>query len=438
MYVHPDTDQLPGEPRRVRAATAPFAVMTTLYGLSVTALLLLTLGLWPLALLGVAVWGWVPCQPRADQVLRYLKAAWTERPPPPGIPPLSRVWLSLCVLQKVALTPLRLLAWHLDELLYGRRLRDTPVVAPVIVLSAARSGSTQIARYLEEDPGLAAPAMIQCVFPYLWLWRLTRATLGRVLPAETLDDLLHRSMTREFIERHELDALRTDSFEVMYFALQLIHLSPMFGPAFMADEFVFAGTAAHNRRMWDQDFPAFIDRLGRKTLLFSGLGPDGAPRRLFIKGHFLDGADAVARRFPDARFLTVIRKPISRIRSQLNHMHGNPFEESLGAAPWAWLTEVIVPAEVAYCRAEQAWFTRAEGPARTVVRFSDYVSDLEGTMRTVYRACLDTEALPPHVPTEHAPRERTSYTVNRSLEQLGVDSDAVEAQLQGYIAWCAT
>ena len=44
----------------------------------------------------------------------------------------------------------------LDECIYGRKLRETPLVAPLIEISAGRSGSTQIARYLEEDERLVA------------------------------------------------------------------------------------------------------------------------------------------------------------------------------------------------------------------------------------------------------------------------------------------
>jgi hypothetical protein len=85
---------------------------------------------------------------------------------------------------------------------------------------------------------------------------------------------------------------------------------------------------------------------------------------------------------------------------------------------------------------EQAWFSRNDGPRRCVLRFSEYVRDLEGTMRKVYRECLDTEELPPHVPRQHPPRKRTQYLLDRSLAQVGVNEAELDARLAPYIAWC--
>jgi hypothetical protein len=41
-----------------------------------------------------------------------------------------------------------------------------------------------------------------------------------------------------------------------------------------------------------------------------------------------------------------------------------------------------------------------------LIRFKDFVADLEGTMLSLCRDCFGDEALPAHVPTEHTPRER--------------------------------
>ena len=56
-------------------------------------------------------------------------------------------------------------------------------------------------------------------------------------------------------------------------------------------------------------------------------------------------------------------------------------------------------------------------------------------MRQVYRCCLGVADLPPHVPRNHAPRERKRYSVDRSLAELGVDEAALRSQLADYIAW---
>jgi hypothetical protein len=172
-------------------------------------------------------------------------------------------------------------------------------------------------------------------------------------------------------------------------------------------------------------------------LLHAGPGPDGAPRRIFIKGHFLCAADFLARRYPDAIFLTMIRDPAPRLQSTVNFLRSTPFDESMGGpAPWAWLGAAVAKSETAYCEIEQDWFTREPGPRRCVVRFADYVRDLEGAMTQIYRECLDSPTLPPWVPRTHEPRKRHGYTYDRSLAAVGIDEAALEQRLASYIAWC--
>ena len=435
MHVHPASDHLSGEPVRVRAATAPFAARLLLRGALIALLGLLTAGLWPLFLVGVVVMGWPPHQPRPAEVRRYLHSTWTARPPEPGIPPLSRAWLTLCILKRLFLVPAHGLAWYLDEVIFHRALRDTPVRAPLLNMSAARSGSTQLARYLEADPALAAPSTVQILFPYLWLWRLA-PLFSNLITAAHVRALFKARFPEEFHQRHEGDPFLTDTFEVLFYFHHLHILSPLLGPTVMLDDFPFAGSAKHNQQFWTEDFVAFLDRVGRKTLIFAGPGPDGHPKRLFIKGHFLEARDALAQRYPSAHFLTVIRDPIARLQSAINHLHGNAFEEPLGAAPWAWLVPTTEAAVRTYCQVEKQWFTQESGPARTVIRFSSYVRDLEGTMTLVYRSCMGAEVLPDHVPIQHIPRERKKYMVSRTLQQLGVDAEAFATQLQDYLDWC--
>lgn len=435
MYVFPDSDRLPHEPLRVRKAALPFLAVLAREALFALGLVLLGAPVWPLFALGLVIWGWPPHLPRLSQIGRYLWLAWTARPPPPGLAPLSRVYLSLNLLLRLAAVPLLGLAWHLDELLYGRALAKQPVRAPLVLLSAARSGSTQIGHYLESDPRLVSPSVLMALAPYLWLWRLVGRWGGGRIGPERLKQLLDDQSPEEFVERHEGHPLRTDTLEILYLLSKGKLLSMALGPAVIRSDFAPSGPAARAQPHWARDFVAFADRLGRKTLLHAGPGPDGQPRRLFIKGHFQAADEALARAWPDAHFLTVLRDPVSRLKSVLNHLHANPFCEDLGAVPWAWLAAVVPEFEAEYDLYELAWFTAASGPARTTVRFKDYQHDLKGTMTLLYQRCMGEETLPAHVPTEHVARERANYRVNRGLAELGIDEAAYRARLAAVIAF---
>ena len=180
----------------------------------------------------------------------------------------------------------------------------------------------------------------------------------------------------------------------------------------------------------------FLDALGRKTLLEARPDPEGQPRRLLIKGHFLLAAPALAARYPDARFLTVLRAPERRLQSLINFLRCQGTVAPCPAVPWPWLVEYACTAEVAYCETEQTWFQEPARPRRCVVRFDDYLRDLPGTMQAVYHACLDRD-LSPHVPRVHAARVRSDYSVDRSLAELGVDEAALKERLAAYRRWCA-
>jgi len=397
----------------------------------------LTLWLWPVYVALAAVYGRAPNVPRWRQILRYLRLTWSVEPPPPGLTLVDRLWLSVSIARLTATVPLFGVAWLLDELLYGRQLREVAIVAPLIEVSAARSGSTQLARYLEADPHLVAPPMIHCMFPFLWAWRLVPRTLGRIVSAERAAGRAFASIPEAMRERHEADPFLTDTFELSLLGRHLNHLSLRLGPEVAADDFAFGPLAPHNRALWEEDFVRLFDGVARKTLLDAEPGPDGAPRRLFIKGHFLCAADFLAHRHPDATFLTIIREPGPRLQSAVNFLRTTPFDESMGGpAPWAWLGAGIGRSEAAYCEIEQEWFTREAGPRRCVVRFADYVRDLEGTMARIYRECLDTETLPPWVPRTHAPRKRHDYTYDRSLAAVGIDEESLNQRLSSYISWC--
>lgn len=429
-------EHLPGEPERKRSTPLALAFRLLLRLIGMTLLVAITAGLWPLFLAAALIWGWPPNVPRLTQIRRYLRLVWTVTPPAPGLSTGARAWLTLSILQKCVLVPVTGLAWLLDEILYGKALDATPVVAPLIEISAARSGSTQLARYLEDDPHLAAPSLLQAFFPYLWLWKLAPKTIGRFITPDQVRHKLETMLPLEFLQRHEGDPFRTDTFDGVLFTSHLNGLSGLLGPDVMVEEFSFGTLAPHNRALWEEIFVEMLDRIARKTLLHAGPAPDGTPRRFFVKGHFLCAANALERRYPDGRFLTMIREPAPRLQSGVNFLRANPMEMPLGFIPWAWIAQAVAHSESEYCELEQRWFSRQEGARRCVIRFSEYVKDLEGAMAKVYRECLDTETLPPHVPRVHPPRERTNYLLNRSLAQVGVDEAALNERLKDYIAWC--
>lgn len=69
-------------------------------------------------------------------------------------------------------------------------------------------------------------------------------------------------------------------------------------------------------------------------------------------------AQALSDNYPDARFLTSIREPLSRIQSGVNCFRVNPADPVLRPVPRDWLGAGLEKIEVDYCKVEQEWSTQ--------------------------------------------------------------------------------
>lgn len=397
---------------------------------------IITIPLWPIYWIGCLVWYRPPNVPYFYQLRRYLRLTWTVSPENPKLPIFGRIWLTLSLLQSYLNSPILGTAWLLDELLYGNALNEISVVQPFFVISAGRSGSTQITRYIEEDQRLAAPNILQCMFPYLWLWQLAPKTIGRFIKPEKVREMIKSVMPPELLERHETDPFRADTFDAAFLSFHFNRYSLNLGPEVGKEDFNMGSAAPHDKQIKETDFVRLVDRLARKAICYAGRSSGGQSPRFYLKGHFLFAAQPLRERYPDACFLTVIREPISRLQSGINYMRVNPPDPVLGPVPWSWLTETLSYTEVFYSRKEQEWFTRDDNTKRCVIKFTDFVNDLETAMKQVYLDCFDTHELPAHLPKNHPPRERKNYSVNRSLAELSVDEDELKNSLRDYMDWC--
>lgn len=397
---------------------------------------IIVLSLLPVYWAGCLVWYRPPNVPYTQQMMRYLKHTWTVSPENPILPFFGRIWLSLSILHFYISSPIRGIAWLLDELLYSNSLNKISISRPFFVISAGRSGSTQITRYIEEDQRLVAPNILQCMFPYLWLWQLVPNTIGRIIKPEKVREMIKSAMPAELWERHETDPFKADTFDGAFLSFHFHRFSLYLGPEVAKEDFNMANIAPYDEQIKKNDFVRLVDRLARKSIYFSGASTEGESRRFYLKGHFLFAAQSLCEHYQDACFLTVIREPVSRIRSGINYMRVNPPDPVLGPVPWSWLTETLIYTESFYCNVERNWFTSETNCHRSVIRFTKFVGDIESSMKRVYQDCFNSEEPPPHIPKNHPSRERNHYTVNRTLSELGVDEGLLKNRLSDYIDWC--
>ncbi len=418
-------DRLPGEPAPWGYRGGMLAGMVFIYGLYLFLFALCSIPLCIVYAVFRLAYPRPPLLARWGQVARYLGWTWTEKPGSPGLSFVQRSWLTVRIVEKVLWFPAKGLAWLIDEAIFGDALDAVVVQRPLFEISAARSGSTQLARYLETDARLAAPSILQGLFPYRWLWVLCQSTIGRWVTRAEVTRWFERSLPQEFLERHEGDPFRTDTFDAVLFLHHLHAFGLFLGPERGAQEF----NTSTPTPQWEEDFVDLLARIGQKVLL------DRPGSRLFVKGHFLAAGDALTRRFPDARFLTLLRRPEARFASAVNYLRANPIDPILGPVPWPWVAGAVLRSERRYCAREMQWYSGMESSGRYVFRFDDYVHDLYGTLTQIYAQVLALPP-PPSLPHNHTERRRTAYCLQRSLADVGIDPAELRAQLQDYDQWC--
>ena len=423
-------DAIEGEPTFPPAGTAEACLLILKQTVSLVVLmpLVLAFGLPYLALRLVV--SRPPNIPSPRTVRRYLTRAVRAHP---AVAVSMRIRLVLGMLLFLSACPLFAFAWYLDDVFF-RGYRSVPITKPLFLITGSRSGSTQLSQYLEDHPQVVSHPLLMQAFPYIWLWKLAPWLLGRWFPAERVLALLTEATRPEFLERKELHPFKPETYEVIFSGSQLVNHCIAMGPDMFAEGYGWGRPTPDNIHFWHEDLVDNIDAVGRKLLYVAGPSPDGSPRTLFIKGHFLGSASVLEQRYPDAHFLTVLRHPSARIRSIVNFFRVAPEVQRNGAIPWPWLVHYGQTVEVDYCLYEKEWY-QARPDKVTVIRFRDYVADLEQTLTTIYGRCL------PHVDPEgfihrtHIARKRTGYSVDRSYAQLQMDEAALLEPLQEYIAW---
>ena len=371
-----------------------------------------------------------PNIPSPTTVRRYLKKAIFAHP---EVLVLMRIRLFLSMLLFLSFCPLFAFAWYLDDVLFGG-YRRVSIVKPLFFITASRSGSTQLSQYLEDNPQIVSHPFLLQSFPYIWLWKLLPKLVGRWFSEEKVYKMLADVIRSEFVERKELHPFKPETYEVIFSVSQLVNHSMAMGPEMFAEGYGWGRTKPENIHFWQEDLVNNMDAVGKKLLYFAGPNPDGTTKTLLIKGHFLGSASTLEKKYPDAHFLTVLRHPSQRIRSIINFFRVAPEVCRNGAIPWSWLVHHGQNVEVDYCLYEKEWY-QARPDNTTVIRFRDYVTDLEKTLKTIYDRCL------PHIDSNgfikqtHVKRKRTGYSVDRSYAQMNIDERVLLEPLQDYIAW---
>ncbi|MCW5698433.1 MAG: sulfotransferase [Rhodospirillales bacterium] len=204
------------------------------------------------------------------------------------------------ILGVTAVTPVNSLCHYASEAIYGRRVADTEVEAPVFILGHWRTGTTLMHELLSGDPRFGFPTTFECMFPSSFM--LLERFFGRsrlFLPDTRPSD----AMSFAF------DSPQEEEFALANLGLGTIYRSLAF-PLQADDNLRYVDLAElsdDERREWEQGFSDFVKRLQFVHA-----------KRLVLKSPLHTGrVSTLLKLYPDARFIHLTRNPFEVFSSTM-------------------------------------------------------------------------------------------------------------------------
>ena len=398
----------------------------------------------PVFLLGWLIWGLPPTIPIWSRVLRYFNAVFTEGTPEDNIPFTNRVIIFVLLLNVVVKIPVNGVCWFVDELLYPA-YHKVDIKEPVFFITAPRSGSTQLAQYLEEDKNnFIFPTVGEAMLPYIWFWKLILPTLGRFgIKQQHFQHILPFGVDAK--KHHEYNFSKTDTWDGLVYTWHISYCSWWLGSAFFTWGFSLAKLEEPIDEKLYSSFLLFTNHVMRKVMYSRG----SPKQRVLIKGHFLLAAEALKQQYPKANFFAVVRQPLDRLQSNINLLKvvtaDGPLAKQWGLFPSSWksMRDYVITTQIPYCEQEMSFY-KDDQENRLALPFTMYVNNLSATLQSIYSFCnipipdcVLSKAIKLQKTTHDRSKLKLTYHTdfNRSLESLGVDKEKVKEHLAEYIEW---
>ena len=267
----------------------------------------------PLFVLGLYIWGLPPIISPMSRFLKYFTAVFTEGKSEENIPFSNRVIAFLVVLANLIKAPINGTFWFIDELLYPA-YHKVNIREPIFFISGARTGSTQLANYLENDEiNFIAPTSGEGFYPFIWMWKFIVPILKRFAmnKQHVVRNMLLGSEARK---RHNFSLANTDTWDVIVGTWHFTVVSWYMGIDFMKWGFPFAPLKEPTDDQYLNIFYQFTTSIMKKVVYHRGK----PLQHMLVKGHFLIAANGLQQHFPHAKFFTVVREPLECFQSFIN------------------------------------------------------------------------------------------------------------------------
>ena len=408
----------------------------------------LSLACLPLYIIGLFIWGRPPTISPWRRFYRHFTATLTEGKPEEGIPFTNRILIFIIVFDNLMKSPIKGVGWFLDEIFYPS-YHKCEIKDPLFLISAPRSGSTQLADYLENDEeNFIAPMFIEAVFPYIWAWRMIAPILKKI-GLKKYFDVPSSVFGEEMKKRHNSNCFKTDTWEMAIGLEHVFLLTCNLGTSFMKWGLVFSALKEQPvDREFCKVFLEYSDCVMKKVIYHRGL----PKQQMFFKSHMLIVARELEQRYNGAKFITVVRDPIKRFCSITNYLKvvsaDGPVRRNLNVFPMTWRVarDWVIESQTCYCEDEMIFYNQSEENTKNklAISFDTYVNNLTDTLQCIYsflNVPMSATQLSKAAALQKSSHDRTKRRIaydpkyNRSLSSLGVDEEKLKEYVSDYISW---
>lgn len=324
------------------------------------------------------------------------------------------------------------LARGLDRVVF-RGLKTQKVERPIFIFANPRSGTTLLHRLLSMDEErFSTVALYQTIFPAAVFTKIFRG-LGRFMntwlgaPLRLLFQFFNAPFASRWQGVHELNLGKPEEDECVFLFAQQTPTMGLLLPFIdeMPSQMTLDGRPERERRRFMDYYEETIKRV---------LHADGGDKRFLNKNVFFSTRiRTMYERFPDATFVYLVRNPYDAVPSFLNMYHR------------AWTSHsgnkiaVDSPEYAALMRMGFGWYHQALESRKHIpknrfitIRYEDLVSDLRGTVDTLYQRLgidmgADFAAKLEACVKEHEAYERPNHY---SLKQFGLTRQDIYNELK--------
>ncbi|MEM9066882.1 MAG: sulfotransferase [Myxococcota bacterium] len=329
-------------------------------------------------------------------------------------------WVSLRTLNRVAR--------RLDDVLYPA-WQTQPVRQPVFIFANGRSGTTMLHRLLALDEDhFARYKLYQSMFSAVSTQRLIQALDGAPVVGKLGRrgvELINQTFFSGWEGIHELGINKEEEDEATFVLAMESPTISLLNP--FTEDYARMGWLDHASSDQQRDFMDYYEAVVKKHLFAYGPGKHFLTKNVFTTPRL----KTILARFPDARFVYLVRDPCRALPSWLNMF----FEKWVTHSPELehQSPQVRELAEMCFAYYRYMLDVRAEIPKEnlTFVLYDDLVREPVQVVERLY-GWLDfemTEAYRARLAEFGAKQRRYKSTHRYSLAQFGLSEEWVRAQI---------